>query len=75
MRAWAWSVAVLVCGCWFDSSLCFPNGSVSLSCGSMLPVHEPYTANTSSPPYTLSTSADTYRLGNSITGQLYHICP
>ncbi|XP_055008058.1 putative ferric-chelate reductase 1 isoform X2 [Boleophthalmus pectinirostris] len=67
MRVWVWSVAVLVCVCWFDSSLCYPNGSVSISCESMIPVHLPYTANSSSPPYTLSASADTYRPGDSIT--------
>ncbi|KAI3374490.1 hypothetical protein L3Q82_006310 [Scortum barcoo] len=48
--------------------VCFPNGSVAISCGSMMPVHPPFTPSTSSPPFTLSTCSATYRPGEVITG-------
>ncbi|XP_068593889.1 putative ferric-chelate reductase 1 [Cebidichthys violaceus] len=57
-----------VCMCRVQEGVAFPNGSVAFSCGSMMPVHPPYTPSTSSPPVTLSTSSAPYRPGGVITG-------
>ncbi|XP_051267958.1 putative ferric-chelate reductase 1 [Dicentrarchus labrax] len=64
-------VAVLllavVCVWHVDECVCFPNGSVALSCGNMMPMHPPFTPSTGSPPFTLSTSSASYRPGGVIT--------
>ncbi|XP_074508455.1 putative ferric-chelate reductase 1 isoform X2 [Sebastes fasciatus] len=57
----------VVCVCCVEKCVCFPNGSVALSCGNMMPVHPPFTPSTSSPPFTLSTSGGAYRPGGVIT--------
>lgn len=49
--------------------MCFPNGSVTFSCGNMMPVHPPFVPSTSSPPFTLSASSATYRPGGVISGK------
>ncbi|KAK7939987.1 hypothetical protein WMY93_003313 [Mugilogobius chulae] len=67
VSAWCLAVLLLLCGCWFDSSSCYSNGSVSVACENMLPVHDPFSSDSGSPPFTLSASADTYRPGERIT--------
>ncbi|XP_060899774.1 ferric-chelate reductase 1 isoform X1 [Labrus mixtus] len=62
--------AVLVCVCCVEECVCFPNGSVAFSCGSLMPVHPPFTPSTSSPPFMVSTSSTTYRPGGVITVML-----
>ncbi|KAM9349991.1 putative ferric-chelate reductase 1 [Symphorus nematophorus] len=57
----------VACVCCVEDCVCFPNGSVAFSCGSLMPVHPPYTPSTSSPPFTLSASNATYRPGGVIT--------
>lgn len=55
---------------------CFPNGSLALSCGDMMPFHPPFSPSTNPPPFTLSTSSATFRPGGIITGRfsLYQLC-
>ncbi|XP_068197692.1 putative ferric-chelate reductase 1 [Antennarius striatus] len=57
----------VVCVCCVEECVCFPNGSVAYSCGSMMPGHPPYMPSTSSPPFTLSTSGSTYRPGGVVS--------
>lgn len=54
---------------------CYPNGSVAISCGNLMPVHPPFTPSTSSPPFTLSASSATYRPGGLISGDLCSSIP
>ncbi|CAL9689649.1 unnamed protein product [Knipowitschia caucasica] len=60
-------VAPLLWSLWLDSGLCFPNGSVTASCGHMLPVHSTFDPSSSPSPYRLWASAATYRPGAHIT--------
>uniref|UniRef100_A0A8C3AG74 Secreted protein n=1 Tax=Cyclopterus lumpus TaxID=8103 RepID=A0A8C3AG74_CYCLU len=64
----ATALLVAVCVCCVQECVGFPNGSVAFSCGSMMPVHPPFTPSASSPPFTLATSSATYRPGGVITG-------
>ncbi|XP_033507293.1 ferric-chelate reductase 1 [Epinephelus lanceolatus] len=57
----------VVCVCFVEECVCFPNGSVAFSCGTMMPVHPPFTPSTSSPPFTVSTSSTAYTPGGVIT--------
>lgn len=52
---------------------CFPNGSLALSCGDMMPYHPPFSPSTNSPPFTLSTSSATFRPGGMITGRFFFV--
>ncbi|XP_036939231.1 putative ferric-chelate reductase 1 [Acanthopagrus latus] len=61
------SLLAVVCVMCVEEYVGFPNGSVVISCGNMMPVHPPFTPSTSSPPFTLSTSSATYRPGGVIT--------
>ncbi|CAK6969385.1 putative ferric-chelate reductase 1 [Scomber scombrus] len=61
------SLLAVVCVWCVEEGECFPNGSVALSCGSMMPVHPPFTPSTSSPPFTLSASSATYKPGGVVT--------
>ncbi|XP_047445092.1 putative ferric-chelate reductase 1 [Mugil cephalus] len=63
----ALSLLVAVCVWRVDVCVCFPNGSVAISCGSMMPVHPPFTPSATVPPVTVSTSSATYRPGEVIT--------
>uniref|UniRef100_W5LYR9 Reelin domain-containing protein n=1 Tax=Lepisosteus oculatus TaxID=7918 RepID=W5LYR9_LEPOC len=45
----------------------FPNGSVAISCDSMIPGHTGYVAQTSVPPFSVTTSKSTYAPGDQIT--------
>ncbi|MBN3321585.1 FRRS1 reductase, partial [Atractosteus spatula] len=42
----------------------FPNGSVAISCDSMMPGHTGYVAQTSVPPFSVTTSKSTYAPGD-----------
>uniref|UniRef100_A0A8D3BD24 Secreted protein n=1 Tax=Scophthalmus maximus TaxID=52904 RepID=A0A8D3BD24_SCOMX len=59
---------VLMCVCCVEQRVCFPNGSVASSCGSLMPAHPPFSPSARSPPFTLSTSSTTYRPGGVVTG-------
>ncbi|XP_035491644.2 putative ferric-chelate reductase 1 [Scophthalmus maximus] len=58
---------VLMCVCCVEQRVCFPNGSVASSCGSLMPAHPPFSPSARSPPFTLSTSSTTYRPGGVVT--------
>lgn len=59
----------VVCSWSVEECVCFPNGSVTFSCGNMMPVHPPFVPSTSSPPFTLSASSAAYRPGGVISGK------
>ncbi|XP_075871720.1 putative ferric-chelate reductase 1 isoform X2 [Nelusetta ayraudi] len=58
---------LMACGMFGEVCECFPNGSLALSCGDMMPYHPPFSPSTNSPPFTLSTSSATFRPGGIIT--------
>lgn len=63
-----WLLAAVCVWC-AEECVCFPNGSVAPSCGSMMPTHPPYKPSNSTPPVKLSVSSATYRPGGLISGE------
>lgn len=47
------------------------SGAPSGSCDDMMPHHDDYVPQTSTPPYSISLSQSTVPAGNSIEGQIY----
>lgn len=66
-------VLLLLVACGLSGELCecFPNGSLALSCGDMMPYHPPFSPSTDSPPFILTTSSATFRPGGTITGSSF----
>lgn len=65
-KAAVWILAAACVWC-AEECACFPNGSVALSCGDMMPIHPPFKPSSSTPPVILSASSATYRPGGLIT--------